>query len=252
MKRAVLLYLLLVSSGMAAFATYTVQLKDGRVITADEKILVKDDMAYFTRRGVYFYLPASQIDVPATDRLNAAAIADTVLETAPVVAPNAAGVKPMVIGEEQLEVIRNRSRLANEGQFSAPAGATGQPGVPASAQQATQNQGADRNALQFHLNDLLQQQAVFQQDQTKLQDQLTSLQDEWNQSPLQNDRDRMQSQIDAVSSQLQAAQGRLDSVRSDVQATQQQMNSSTIVVDMGNQESAAPPAAPTNPPPEGE
>jgi len=250
MKRAVLLYLLLVSSGMAAYATYTVQLKDGRIITADEKIVVKDDMAYFMRRGVYFYLPASQVDLPATDRQNTAVVAEPVSETAPVVAPHAAGANPVVIGEEQLEVIRNRSRLANEGQFSAPVAPVGQPGGPASEQQS-RNQGANRDALQSHLNDLLQQQAVLQQDQTKLQDQLTSLQDEWNQSPLQNDRDRMQSQIDALSSQLQAAQGRLDSVRSDVQATQQQMNSSTIVVDMGNQEGAAPPA-PTNPPPEGE
>jgi len=250
MKRAVLLYLLLVSSGMSAYATYIVQLKDGRVITADEKILVKDDMAYFTRRGVYFYLPASRIDVPATDRQNATVITETVLETAPVVAPHAVGVKPVVIGEEQLEVIRNRSRLANEGQFSAPAGASGQQGESAVTPQALQSQGGDRNALQSRLNDLLQQQAALQRDQTGLQDQLTSLQDGWNQSPLQSDRDRMQRQIDAVSSQLQAAQGRLDSVQGDIQSTQQQMNSAPVVVNMENQESPAPPTP--SAPPEGE
>jgi hypothetical protein len=57
----------------------------------------------------------------------------------------------------------------------------------------------------------------------------------------------MQGQIDAVSSQLQAAQGRLNSVQGDVQSTQQQLGSSPIVVDMGNQESPAPPAPSSSP-----
>lgn len=248
MKRAVLLYLLLTSAALAVQAAYIIQLKDGRVITADEKIFFKDDMAYFTRRGVYFYLPASRVDAAATDRLNAVVITESSSEPAPAVAaPKASNAKPMVIGDDELEVIRNRSRLANEGQLNSPEGGTSQPGAHASPKQTAQSQGGGRDALQSRLNDLLQQRAGLQQDQTGLQDQLNSLQDAWNQSPQQADRDQMQSQIDTATSQLQAVQGRIDAVQADLQTTQQQLNSAPIVVDMGNQESPTPPPA-SNPP----
>lgn len=251
MKRAVLLYLLLTSAALAVQATYTIQLKDGRVITADDKIFFKDDMAYFNRRGVYFYLPASQVDAAATERLNAAGVTEGSSEAAPAVAvPKATNAKPVVIGDDELEVIRSRSRLANEGQLAAPRGGTGQPETPSSPQQAVQTQGGNRDALQSRLNDLLQQRAGLQQNQTSLQNQLSSLQDGYNQSPQQADRDRMQSQIDAVTSQLQGVQSSLDSVQADLQTTQQQLSSAPIVVDMGNQESPTPPPAPT--PPKGE
>jgi len=248
MKRAVLLYLLLTSAAMAVQAAYTIQLKDGRVITADEKLFVKDDMAYFTRRGVYFFLPASRVDAAATEHLNAVVVAEGFSEPAPVViSPKATGAKSVLIGDEQLEVIRNRSRLANEGELKAPAGATSQPGSPASIQREPQSQRGDRDALQSRLNDLLQQQAARQQDQNNLQNQLNALQNAFNENPQQDQRVQIQGQIDAVSSQLQSVQSGLASVQGDLQSTQQQLSSTPIVVDMGNQESVPPQAAP-NPP----
>lgn len=250
MKRAVMLYLLLTSAALAVQATYTIQLTDGKVITADEKLFVKDDIAYFTRRGVYFYMPSSKVDTAATERLNAVVTAENVSEPAPVVvAPKATGVKPVVIGDEQLEVIRNRSRLANEGELAAPAGAAGETGAPSSVGQASQRTGGDRSELQSRSNDLLMKRAGLQQDQTNLQNQLSALQDAFDQNPQQGQREQIQSQIDAVSSQLETVQSGLAAVQGDIQSTQQQLNSAPIVVDMGNQ-GPPPPPAEANPPEE--
>lgn len=253
MKRAVLLYLLLTSAALAVQATYTIQLTDGRVITADEKLFVKDDIAYFTRRGVYFYMPSSKVDTAATERLNAVVITEGFSESAPaapvVVAPKAPGVKPVVIGDEQLEVIRNRSRLANEGELTAPAGGAGEPGTPSSGGQAPQRTGGDRNELQSRANDLLLRRAGLQQDQTNFQNQLSALQDSFDQNPQQDQREQIQRQIDAVSSQLQTVQSDLAAVQGDLQSTQQQLSSAPIVVDMGNQGTRPPPAE-ANPPEE--
>lgn len=231
MKRAVLLFLLLAMIAVSAGATYTIQLTSGRVITADDKPVIKEDMAYFTRSGIYFYIPAAQMDVAASERLNASQ-APSPAPTGPAVASPA--TKPVFVGEEQLDVIRARSRLANEGQLTSPppeaqapsGGAAAAPAVVKPASQAKQ-----RGQLQDQLSGLLEKQSGYVREYNSLQNQLAALKESYNSSAQQNDKERMQQQIDTLSSQVEQVQGDLTSNQGQIQTVQQQLSSTPVVVE---------------------
>ncbi len=237
MKRMIVLFLLLASATLAANAAYIIQLKDGKIITADDKVFVKDDMAYFTRRGVFFYLPASQVDVEASEKANTVVEPTGMIIETPEVAPAVVtpAAKSAVIGDEQLELIRKRSRLANEGQFkpaapddqtpSAPAAPEAPAAKPASA-------ASNRAEAQNRMNGLLQQQSSLQQDQVNLQNQLATLKESYNSSTQQSDKEQLDSQIESLNSKLADVQNNMSAVQGEIQSTQQELSSTPIVVDM--------------------
>ncbi len=236
MKRMVVLFLLLASATLAANAAYIIQLRDGKIITADDKVVVKNDMAYFTRRGVFFYLPASQVDLEASEKANMVAAAPSTgliiesSEAAPAAVTPAA--KSAVIGDEQLDLIRKRSRLANEGQFKAAAADAKAPSAPSAREANPGNAASNRAEIQDRMNGLLQQQSSLQQDQTNLQNQLSTLKESFNSSTQQSDKEQLDAQIQSLSSQLADVQNNMSSVQSDLAATQQQLSSTPVVVDM--------------------
>ena len=235
MKRMVVLFLLLASATLAANAAYIIQLRDGKIITADDKVFVKNDMAYFTRRGVFFYLPASQVDLEASEKANMVAAASSTgviiesSEAAPAVVTPAA--KSAVIGDEQLDLIRKRSRLANEGQFKPAAADAQSPSAPSAPAAKPANAASNRAEIQDRMNGLLQQQSSLQQDQTNLQNQLSTLKESYNSSTQQSDKEQLDAQIQSLSSQLADVQNNMSSVQGDIVATQQQLSSTPVVVD---------------------
>ncbi len=231
MKRAVLLFLLLAMIAVSAGASYTIQLTNGKVITADAKPFINKDLAYFTRTGIEYYIPVSQMDMQATERINAAEASGGPAPAA-AVAPSTA--KPVFVGEEQLEVIRARSRLANEGQLTAPA-AEPQPAeggaAPAAAVVKPASQSAQRAQLQDQLSGLLAKVADQTSQYNSLQNQLTTLKESYNTSAQQADKEHIQQQIDALSSQADAVQSDLNGTRGQIQSVQQQIASSPVVVE---------------------
>ncbi len=228
MKRMALLFLLMASATLAAQAAYTIQLRDGKVITSDDAMLVKDGMVYFTKAGVFFYIPAEQVDQAATDRLNTEASAQAAHSPEVSAAPAA---KPVVIGEDQLDVIKKRSRLANEGQL----GAGSQPAeanAPAKEGSQPAEASVNRSDLQTKLADLMQQQSSLQQEQNSLTTQLSDLKDNYNQSPQNDDKQRIQSQIDSVSAQLGSVQNQLAGLQGQISSAQQEMMAAPVEVDI--------------------
>jgi hypothetical protein len=232
MKRAVLLFLLLAMVAVSAGAAYTIQLTNGRVITADNKPVIKDDVAYFNRSGLYFYIPASQIDLPATEKLNASQSALSEAPSATAAAGPAAA--PVFVGEEQLEVIRARSRLANEGQFTASPAEPQAPGGGAAAAPAavkSTSQAKQRGQLQDQLSGLLEKQSGYVKEYNSLQNQLTALKDSYNSSAQQNDKEMIQKRIDTLSSQAEQVQGDVTATQGQIQTVQQQLSSTPVVVE---------------------
>ncbi len=228
MKRMALIFLLMASATLAAQAAYRIQLRDGKVITSDDAMLVKDGMAYFTKAGVYFYVPAEQVDQAATDRLNTEASAPATRAPEVSAAPAA---KPLVIGEDQLDVIKKRSRLANEGQLDANSKpAAGSAPVKNGSQPAEPS--ASRSDAQAKLADLMQQQSSLQQEQNSLSTQLSDLKDSYNQSPQNDDKQRIQSQIDSVSAQLGSVQNQLSGLQGQISSAQQEMMAAPVEVDI--------------------
>jgi|WetSurMetagenome_2_1015567.scaffolds.fasta_scaffold189199_2 hypothetical protein len=231
MKRAVLLFLLLAMIAVSAGANYTIQLTSGKVITADNKPIIKDGMAYFNKSGIYFYIPAAQIDIPVSERLNSL---EAPAATAPTgSAPAGPAVKPVFVGEEQLDVIRARSRLANEGQLqgsTAPATAAPTGGeTPSSA--PSRGSAANRNGLQSQLVGLIDKQSGYQKELSSVQNQLAALKESYNSSAQQNDKEKIQQQIDTLSANMQDVQNNLSSTQGEIQQIQQQLSSAPITIE---------------------
>ncbi len=238
MKRTLVVLLVMALATLSAGAAYKIQLKDGKVINVDDKPLVSNEMAYFTKAGVYFYLPVSSVDFEKTEKLNAPAVAAPVAEKVAEPAPKAP-VKVEVIGDEQLDQIRKRSRLANEGELSGPPAEAAAGGAPAGAPQVG---GRTGNAdLQARLADLLNQRAEAQQRVNDLQSQIQTLRDKYNFSPQYSDQQAIQSQIDSTQAQLDSAKAQLDSINNQALAAQQELAHTPVVVQAPAPEQAPPP-----------
>ena len=107
MKRPVVLVALFVLAvGIAAQAAYTIQLTNGKTIVADEAPIIKSDLAYFSKNGLYLYLPASQIDMAKTEALNVKVEAPTNMELFPEEAVKAEPVTPVFVDDQKLDLIR--------------------------------------------------------------------------------------------------------------------------------------------------
>jgi len=230
MKRMMLVVLVLVLASVTAGATYKIQLSDGKVITADQAPLIKGDMAYFNKNGLTFYVPASQVDMAGSDRLNKPEEAAQATEAPEALTPAPAG-KPSLIDNDQLDSIRKRSHLANEGQLTTSA--TG--GTPAAG--GASAQAADAQALRVRLADLMSQRTSLQEQQASLRNELSNLNDKYNFSTQWNDQVAIQSQIDSTQSRLDSVGQQVDHINLDMQAVEQQLASTppTVVVQPSQQ-----------------
>lgn len=233
MKRTLVVLLVMALATLSAGAAYKIQLKDGKIINADGKPSVSGEMAYFTRAGVYFYIPAATVDFDKSESLNTVAVPVPAVEKVEGSKPKAP-VKVQIIGDEQLDKISKRSRLANEGELTGPPSTSGQApdagGAPTG--QPRPGAGAAANAaLQSRLADLLNQRAEAQQRVSDLQSQIATLKDKYNFSPQYTDQVAIQGQIDATQAQLDAANAQLSSVNNQALAAQQELSHQPVVVE---------------------
>jgi len=226
MVRRWLVALVLVGTALCLPASYKIFLVNGKVITADDKPVIRDGIAYLQKAGLELYLPVDQIDLVKTEKGGALVV---------LPAEGSDAVKPAsrVIGEDQLEEIRKRSRLANEGEFRVPVteeGVEGAPPPPAGAPGA-KPAATDRGAMQNRMSTLLTQRSEVQKRMVDLQSQMGALRDRYNTSTQQDDKTALQSQIDGIQSQMDNARSQLNTLDASLQDTQQKLSSTPIVVE---------------------
>ena len=238
MKRALVVLLSLVLGALSAQAAYRLFLTSGKVILLDEKPVIQGDMAYFTRSGVTYYVPSSQVDLAKSERENGPAAAAPSVAQTPAKAPVA---KTLKIDEEQLDIIRKRSRLANEGELEAPPAAppasseepqetsAGMAPEPAKAAGGAADQQR-RSAVQAKLTDLLARQATVTQQQNDLRTKISALTDKYNFSTQQSEQAAIQGQLDSLQRQLDQANDQSATLSADIQSTQQELASIPVVV----------------------
>lgn len=235
MARRWMVVLLLLLVAVSVPAAYKIYLVNGKVITADDKPVLRDGIAYFQKSGMELYLPVDQIDLVKTER-GGSASTPAVEKTE---APKPASRK---IGEDQLEEIRKRSRLANEGELRQPVyageeGAEGQP--PAEGAGAPEGAGVapgvaaaqgDRGAVQGQLSNLLNQRATLQKQLVDLQGQAAGIRDRYDTSTSQAEKTALQGQLDSIQGQLDGTRSQLSGVEATLQDTQQKLASMPVVV----------------------
>ena len=258
MKRLVVVTVIALAASIAAGAAYKIQLKDGKVITADAKPIIHNDFAYFDKLGMYLYIPVSQIDMAKTEKINeimaeasAPMDVDKVEDTRPEVKTKP--VKPVFIDDQELEIIRKRSRLANEGELdkspsaSSPASSQGQGPGPGQAvgpnmglPPSSSTSGAQVEQMRQQMGSLLDNRAIQQNRLTDLKAKLAKLQNDYNFSVMESEQARIQQQIDATQTEITNAQSGLSDLDSQIQSLQQQIASAPIVVNTPQQGGPAP------------
>jgi flagellar capping protein FliD len=241
MKRSLVVLLSLALGALSAQAAFRLYLQNGKVILLDDQPVIQGDMTYFTKNGVTYYLPASQVDEAKTERENGPALAQPAALQTPAKPPAA---KAPVIDEEQLDIIRRRSRLANEAELEAPPappstpqeGEAG-PAEPMAPAQARASAGAasqqKRAAVQSKLTDLLARQSMVSQQQNDLRSQISTLTDKYNFSTQQTEQAAIQGQLDSLQRQLDQVNNQAASLNSEIQSTQQELASIPLVVQEG-------------------
>jgi DNA repair exonuclease SbcCD ATPase subunit len=241
MKRLVVVTVIALAASIAAGAAYKIQLKDGKVITADAKPIIHNDFAYFDKLGLYLYIPVSQIDTAKTEELNKAPeeVSESLeVEKTEDLRPEvkAKPVKPVFIDDEELQIIKKRSRLANEGELSdspdqGPSASAGpRPGQAAGPDMSPQSSGGQVDQLRAQMNSLLGDRSVEQNRLTDLKARISKLQNDYNFSVMETDQARIQQQIDSTQSELTSVQARLSDLDSQIQSLQQQIANAPVVV----------------------
>lgn len=242
MKRTLLLATFLAAAGLSVSASYSIQLKDGKIIKADDKPTVASGLAYFTKNGLYLYLPADRIDFEKSERVNALAQAPVkglALEGLEEPAPQAAPKTPAVfIDQQQLELIRQRARLANEGELVSPPEETPAEGGAAPSALPPAAPTADVSGLRSQLSSLIEQRTLLYQQQTDLQGQLSTLRERYNFSVQHSEQESFQKAIDSTQTRLGDVQRQISDLGGQIDSLQQQINAAPVVI-----RETAPPAA---------
>lgn len=243
MKRGVILLIVLLLVSFSVYAEYKIALTDGTLITADDKPVIKGDFAYFSKDGLFLFIAKSRVDFAKTDEVNMKAVLkEEILLDQPTETVTPVSVKPVFIDDSQLEIIRQRSRLANEGDFPPPKpieegeeGAEGQE-LAAPPRSSPEGEGgggqSPREQLNDRLSNLLDQRANVQSQRDQLQAQLRDLNDQFGFSVQGDEKTALQSQIDAVTLQIGDLNGQLDAINNDVLNTQSQIASTPMTVEV--------------------
>jgi hypothetical protein len=209
-------------------------LKDGRIVKSDTKPMISGDRLYFERYGMMLYLPVDKVDVRKTERGG-----DDITPAAE--SPKKKTSKKIVVSDDELQQIRKKSRLANEDEIRAleapPAegeGSGDQPGIKVSS----------NTSLQGKLNSLMDQRSQAQSQINDIMGELSSKRDQYGFATMAADKDRLESDIKDTESRLSNARSQLSALDNQVNATQQEIASTPIIVETGGTPSAPPPPPP--------
>lgn len=240
MKRIFVVTVIALVASIAAGAAYKIQLKDGKIIKADAKPVIHNDFAYFNKLGLYLYIPVSQIDMAKTEKLNKHEAKPDLLEVEKTEdlrpAVKAKPVKPVFIDDQELQIIKKRSHLANEGELTGPQGKSGPPRPavrPGGGEMGGAPSGSQANELRARMSSMLNNRSIEQNRVTNLRARLSKLQDQYNFSVMESDKARIQQEIDSTQADLNSAESNLSGLDSQIQSLQQQIASAPVVVHTG-------------------
>ena len=241
MKRILLLTTLFCLVGASVLAEYKIQLKNGKIITAEEKPVIKQDLAFFMKEGLTLYLPANQVDLEASQKLNTLKATPDMAGVVPASVLPPEKPQPLVITDEMLNKITAHSRLANEGELTSPAkgeapsAAAGPKPASREGRQAAEAANAQRSRqeLQSRLDSLMSDRFTAQRQQSDLSKQVQDLQQKFNFSTQYDEKQRIQAQIDQAQSQLNGVRDQLSGLDSQIQTVQQQISAvpPTVVIE---------------------
>jgi predicted nucleic acid-binding Zn-ribbon protein len=221
MKRLVLLVCFLLFVSVFAQETYNIYLNDGKIVKSDTKPDIKGDKVYFERFGMLLYLDVNLVDIKTTESGGA---------ITPAQGKEIKKKKVIKISEEELEKIRQRSRLANEDELQneiEPEGST--ESMQGGGQSSSQ--GGGMRDLQNRLSQLMNQRSALQSNITNLMQELSSKNDQYGFATMAADKERLQKEIDDVQRRLNEARSNLSAVDNQITATQQEIASTPIVLE---------------------
>lgn len=234
MKRFFVFFLVCFAVTVFAEDIHKIFLKDGRVIKADTKPMINGDRIYFERFGMMLYLPVDRVDVTKTERGGD--------EIIPVRTTEKKSKKKVVISDEELNEIRKRSRLANEDEIrvleASPAGEEGETAPVEKGGTKVDNRA--QQGLQGKLNDLMSQRSLAQSQVNDLMNELGSKRDQFGFASQAADKERLEGEIRDAETRLGSARSQLSSLDNQINATQQEIASTPVVIETN--------VAPTPPP----
>ena len=241
MKRLVIFVLCLFAFCIFAEETYKIYLNDGKVIVSDVKPDVKGDRIYFERFGMLLYIPVNIVDMKKTEK------GDALLQESEQKAPKKQR-KIIKVSEEELEQIRQRSRLANEDELAALEYATAEGGESGVTGETGGIKVSGSGNLQSKLNSLMQQRSVLQGNVNSLMEQLSAKKDQYGFATMAADKDRLQKEMSDIESRLTEARSKLSSVENQITSTQQEIASTPVVIEAPAPQQQPPKQQQTPPP----
>lgn len=221
MKRLILLVCCLLVVSVFAEETYNIYLNDGKIVKSDTKPDFKGDKVYFERFGMLLYLDVNLVDIKTTESGGA---------ITPAQGKEIKKKKVIKISEEELEKIRQRSRLANEDELQNEIEPEGSPESMQGGGQSS-SQGGGMRDLQNRLSQLMNQRSALQSNVTNLMQELSSKNDQYGFATMAADKERLQKEIDDVQRRLNEARSNLSAVDNQITATQQEIASTPIVLE---------------------
>lgn len=238
MKRLIVLCLCLFAIFVFAEETYKIYLNDGKVIISDVKPDVKGDRIYFERFGMLLYIPVDLVNLSKTEK-GESLIQESQVETKKQ-------KKVIKFNEEELEQIRQRSRLANEEELAALEYGSSEGGTGASGKKEGAVTGGD---LQKKLATLMEQRSILQGNVNSLMEELSAKKDQFGFATMAADKERLQKEMTDLESKITEAKSKLSSVENQITATQQEIASTPVVIEAPTVQPSPQPQQNQTPPP---
>lgn len=236
MRRFLVVFVLCLVA-VSASASYKIFLVSGETILADEKPQVKEGMAFFIKGGVTFNLPASRIDFEKSEKtaLTEAAgqeIEQIVTTDRPSSRP-AKGAPVRKVDDESLDKIRQRSRLANEGEFVPPEAEGPSAGVIPGEEKAPGAGPDDAHAqAQERVRQAEQNVARAESERNQMRNSVLDLKQRYDSSVQQEDKSALWSQYESARESLTAANSKVDEANAQLGTARSEMNSMPVVVEI--------------------
>ena len=230
MKRLILLIAIGLLAVVSAHASYKIYLTSGEVITADDKPVVKEGLAFFKKAGLPCYLAVDKVDMDKSEK-NALSLAAPPVQEEKPAAPVTKRVI-MRVNDEGMEEIRKRVRLANEDELGPPpeSGEGGQ--GAASGGMDEKPAGNTRAEVSERLKTYQAELANAESERNQARLRLVSLLSQYNMSSYQDEKDSIQGQMNQTQQQLNETNQRIAEASAKVQDAQAELFASPVTVEV--------------------
>jgi hypothetical protein len=221
--RRFILVLAMCLVAVGASASYKIFLVSGETIIADEKPVVREGTVYFIKGGVTFTMPATRIDLEKSEK---AALADAavpgfeqIVTTSAPPPKTGKPVRVIKVDDESLDKIRQRSRLANEGELTTPETAEGTKATGGQGGDSGGQQGvSERDQILQRIDGLEQNLARAESNRSQISNDATDLKQRYDSSVQQEEKTALWSQYQSAQESLASASGQVDEAKAQLGA----------------------------------